>query len=70
MMVDLGAIFLLLSLLINSRLGRNVEEVLVDWSVESWHRFGIRFLVGLFWWFVDLFRRLMQLDRAADVRGR
>ena len=61
MMIDLGAIFLLLNVLINSRFGRNVEEVLVDWSVESWHRFGIRFLAGLFWWFVDLFRRLMQL---------
>ena len=60
-MVELGAIFLLLDVLINSRLGRNVEEVLIDWSVESWHRFGIRFLAGLFWWFVDLFRRLMQL---------
>ena len=59
-MIELGAIFLLLNVLINSRLGRNVEEVLIDWSVESWHRFGIRFLVGLFWWFVDLFRRLMQ----------
>ena len=60
MMIELGAIFLLLNVLINSRFGRNVEEVLIDWSVESWHRFGIRFLVGLFWWFVDLFRRLMQ----------
>ncbi len=58
---DMGAIFLLLNVLINSRFGRNVEEMLIDWSVESWHRFGIRFLTGLFWWFVDLFRRLMQL---------
>jgi hypothetical protein len=60
-MIELGVTFILLSILINSRLGRNVEELLVDWGVESWHRFGIRFLAGLFWWFVDLFRRLMQL---------
>ena len=60
LMIDLGASFVLLNLLINSRFGRNVEEVLIDWSMESWHRFGIRFLAGLFWWFVDLFRRLMQ----------
>ncbi len=60
MMAELGAIFILLSVLINSRFGRNLEEVLVDWGVESWHRFGIRFAVGLFWWFVDLFRYIMQ----------
>ncbi len=59
-MIEPGAIFVLLNVLINSRLGRTVEEMLIDWSVESWHRFGIRFLVGLFWWMVDLFRRLVQ----------
>jgi hypothetical protein len=58
--IELGASFLLLNVLINSRLGRVMEEVLIDWGVESWHRFGIRFLAGLFWWFVDLFRRIMQ----------
>jgi hypothetical protein len=56
----LGAVFFLLSVLINSRFGRNLEEVLVDWGVESWHRFGIRFAVGLFWWSADLFRHLVQ----------
>ena len=60
MMIELAAAFVLLNILINSRLGRDVEEMLIDWSVESLHRFGIRFLVGLFWWFVDLFRRIMQ----------
>ena len=59
-MFYLGAVFLALETLINSRLGRTLEEVLVDWSVESWHRFGTRFLAGLFWWLVDLFRRMMQ----------
>ena len=60
-MLELGATFLLLNVVINSRFGRNLEEVLIDWGLESWRRFGIRFLVGLFWWFVDLFRRLMQV---------
>jgi hypothetical protein len=59
-MIELGLTFLVLNFLINSRLGRNIEEVFIDWCVESWHRFGIRFLTGLFWWFVDLFRRVMQ----------
>ena len=60
MMIELAAIFLLLDVLINSRLGRILEESLVDWCVESWHRIGVRFAMGLFWWIVDLFRRLMQ----------
>ncbi len=70
MMIDLGAIFLLLSVLINSRFGRNVEEVLVDWGVESWHRFGIRFAGGP----LLVVRRSLPpphaVDRTADVRGR
>jgi hypothetical protein len=60
-MLALGTIFVLLNVLINSRFGRDFEEGAIDWGVESWHRFGIRFLTGLFWWFVDLFRRIMQL---------
>jgi hypothetical protein len=59
--IEVGMTFLLLNILINSQLGRNAEEALIDWTVENWHRFGVRFFVGLFWWFVDLFRRMMQL---------
>ena len=40
-------IFLAVNLLLNSRLGRHVEEVLVDWVVQVWHRFGIRVLIGV-----------------------
>ena len=32
--------FWLVNLLLNSRLGRNAEEVIVDWLVQAWHRFG------------------------------
>ena len=28
---------------------------------EGWQRFGVRPIVGLFWFIVDVFRRLMQL---------
>ena len=49
-------IFLAVNLLLNSRLGRNLEEVVVDWIVQGWHRFGLRLITGLFWFVVDLFK--------------
>ena len=55
-----ASIFLAVNLLLNSRLGRNVEEVVADWIVQGWHRFGLRMITGLFWFFVDVFRRLVE----------
>ena len=58
-------LFFGLNMFLNSRLGRTVEEVLSDWIVEGWHRIGVRFLAGLFWWIVDLFRGILQaIERA------
>ena len=53
-------IFLTINLLLNSRVGRNVEEIVADEVRESWRRFGLRIIVGLFWLTVDMFRRLME----------
>ncbi|MBU4271305.1 MAG: hypothetical protein KKA28_05525 [Planctomycetes bacterium] len=53
------SIFLAFNLLLNSRLGRNAEEVAADWIVQGWHRFGLRAITGLFWFVVDTFRRLL-----------
>jgi hypothetical protein len=52
-------IFFIINLLLNSRPGRIVEEVIADWIVQSWHRFGLRLLAGLFWWVVDVFKWLL-----------
>jgi hypothetical protein len=49
-----------LALFVNSRVGRNLEEMALDGISEGWQRFGVRPLVGLFWFIVDLFRRMMQ----------
>ena len=58
-------------MLLNSRLGRTVEEVVVDEIVQGWRRFGLRLITGLFWFIVDLFRAIRANRRAADVhRGR
>ena len=53
-------IFLAVNLLLNSRLGRHVEEVLVDWVVQAWHRFGIRFLMAFLSLVVEVFRSILQ----------
>ncbi len=59
--IGLASMFFALTLIINSRIGRTVEEVFYDAVAEGWQRFGVRPIVGLFWFIVDLFRRLMQL---------
>jgi hypothetical protein len=51
-----AAIFLAFNLLLNSRIGRNIEEVIIDALVQGWHRFGLRFITGLFWWTVEIFK--------------
>ncbi|MEI8374272.1 MAG: hypothetical protein WCJ35_15725 [Planctomycetota bacterium] len=59
--IGLTSMFFTLTLIVNSRAGRNVEEIFFDAIGEGWQRFGVRPIVGLFWFIVDLFRRLMQL---------
>ena len=54
------SVFLTFNLLLNSRVGRTVEEVVADGIAQGWRRFGLRLIVSLFWFFVDLFKRLLQ----------
>jgi hypothetical protein len=55
-----GLVFLGMNVLLNSRLGRNVEELLADWIVISWQRFGLRIVKNVFWLVVDVFKFLVQ----------
>jgi hypothetical protein len=55
-----ATVFLGVNLLLNSRLGRELEEVLADWLVQSWHRFGLRILTGLFWLVMDVFKGILE----------
>jgi hypothetical protein len=59
--IGLTCMFFALNLIANSRTGRKLEEVFFDAVGEGWQRFGVRPMMGLFWFIVDLFRRLMQL---------
>ena len=59
--IGAGAIvFLTINLLLNSRIGRTAEEVVVDEIMQGWRRFGLRLITGLFWLIVDFFRRIVQ----------
>ena len=51
--------FLAFNLLLNSRPGRTLEEVVADWVVQSWQQFGLRFITGLFWFIIDVFKRIV-----------
>jgi hypothetical protein len=54
------AIFLSINLALNSRLGRNVEELLADGMMQAWRRLGIPIFTGLFYFVVDLFRGILE----------
>lgn len=54
------AIFVAVNALLNSRAGRELEEMATDWLVQAWHRVGVRVLTSLFWLVMDLFKGLLQ----------
>ncbi|HUY93362.1 MAG TPA: hypothetical protein VMV10_31840 [Pirellulales bacterium] len=57
-------IFVLANLLVNSRVGRNAEEVVTDWAVRGWEHFRIRILKALVQSVMEFFRRVVDtLDR-------
>ncbi len=45
---------------LNVRIGRNIEEMVADWAVQFWNRYGIRFFMGLFWLVVDISRIVLE----------
>ncbi len=53
-------IFVAFNLLLNSRVGRNIEEMGLDWAVQTWNRYGIRFFMGLFWLVIDFFKGVLE----------
>ena len=47
------------SLALNTRLGRAVEEHVVDWLLSVWQRLRVDFLPGLYRLVMDLFKRIL-----------
>jgi hypothetical protein len=49
-------LFVAVNVVLNSRLGRDLEDVLLDGVVQAWRRVGARILANLFYVFVDFFK--------------
>ncbi len=46
-------------LALNSRVGRDSEELLWEWLGRLWHRFRVNIVIGLFNLIIDVFRQIM-----------
>jgi hypothetical protein len=53
-------LFCSVNLVLNSRIGRTLEEVVSDVVVQSWQRYGLRLITGLFWLVVDFFKTVLE----------
>ncbi len=49
-------IFVSLNLLLNTRLGRDLEEVTTDWAGRAWRWLTVQVIARLFWLIMDIFR--------------
>ena len=59
-----GGVFLVTAIVMNSKLGRRVEEQITDWIVFSGKQFTTRILPGLVRWTLDVFAKLAdRVDR-------
>ena len=55
----LGSAWLFLSYLLNSRLGRDAEELTAEWLANAWYDLRSRFLMALLDWTIDFFKWLL-----------
>jgi hypothetical protein len=57
-------VFLAVAVVVNSRFGRDMEEIATDWMLQVWERLGPQLFVALFQWVMDLSRRAIDaVDR-------
>jgi hypothetical protein len=57
-------IFFVVNLVVNSRVGRNAEELITDWLVHNWDRFRLRILGALVQMVMEFFNRVVDtIDR-------
>jgi hypothetical protein len=52
-------LFVAVNVLLNSRIGRDLEEMLTDGIAQAWRRFGVRILSNLFYLIMDLFKGIL-----------
>ncbi|HUY33606.1 MAG TPA: hypothetical protein VMV69_12725 [Pirellulales bacterium] len=57
-------VFLFSNILVNSRVGRDAEEVFTDWAVRGWYQFRIRIVAAAVQMVMEFFNRVVDtLDR-------
>ena len=49
-----------MSLALNSPVGRNVDEMVTDWLVQTWHRVRIHLIAAIFRFVMDVFNRILE----------
>ncbi|MBM79458.1 MAG: hypothetical protein CMJ78_02540 [Planctomycetaceae bacterium] len=53
-------VFLGINLIINTRVGRDVEEVCVEWVVSTWHQLRVNVFIALFEITMETFKRFLE----------
>ena len=53
------AIFIVTFAVLNSRVGRDTEELTREFFARTWYRIRVHLVMGLYTWIVDVFRTLM-----------
>jgi hypothetical protein len=53
------AVFVIVNLVLNSRFGRTVDEMVTDWVVTTWHRFRIHVLAAFVRGIMELFQGIL-----------
>ncbi|MGK0482375.1 MAG: hypothetical protein ACJAQ3_002354 [Planctomycetota bacterium] len=59
--VNWGIVFVAMSVILNSRVGRDVEEIGQQWLFTAWRRIRINLVVALFDAIMDGFKRMLEL---------
>lgn len=55
-----GVVLAAMSVLLNSRVGRDVEELTAEWAHSTWTRIRVHIFVALFDFIMDSFKRLLE----------
>lgn len=61
--------FLAVNLLLNSRIGRSVDEMVTDWLVNVWHKFRIHVVTAVLRLIVDVFNHIIKRSSGCCTRS-
>ena len=59
--INWGVVFIAMSVILNSRVGRDVEELGQEWLYTAWQRIRVNVFVALFAAIMDSFKRMLEL---------